>query len=97
MAALRLCTDVDQYNADIDGKIKSVFRSQASMMELFCENSYRLKAVNYFLQQSSIRNVLEDPKYNFKHSNLPWHAFTKDIPLHVHENINFSKVWSSFY
>ena len=52
MAALRLCTDVDQYNADIDEKIKSVFRSQAPMMELFCENSYRLKAVNYFCNKT---------------------------------------------
>ena len=52
MAALRLCTDVDQYNADIDGKIKSVFRSQAPMMELFCQNSYRLKDVNYFCNKA---------------------------------------------
>ena len=37
MRALRLFTGVDQYDAVGDRKIGSVFRSQASIMELFAK------------------------------------------------------------
>ena len=36
---------------------------QTSMMKLFRENSYRLKAVNYFRKKGSIIDVWQGPKY----------------------------------
>ena len=38
--------------------------NQTSTMELFCENSWRLKTVDCFLQKDSIKNVRLGSKYS---------------------------------